>query len=120
MDLLKTPHEKLLEEAGALPQSPGMLRTPRQQLFQEAGLMPHLAAGGEAFGQNAAWKFGQNNAPEYPQDIVEVKRHYANGGNITPNDMRAELTVNSAQPQKFAADPYTHPELAKAWNNFFK
>ena len=47
MDYLKTPHEKLLEEAGAIPQTPGMLRTPKQQLSQEAGLIPHLAAGGQ-------------------------------------------------------------------------
>ena len=47
MDYLKTPHEKLLEEAGAIPQSAGMLRTPKQQLFQEAGLIPHLSAGGQ-------------------------------------------------------------------------
>ena len=46
MELLKTPHQMLLEEAGALPESPGMLNTPKQMLMQESGIVPHFAAGG--------------------------------------------------------------------------
>lgn len=48
MDLLKTPHQKLLEEAGAFPlPSPGMLKTPRQFLFEESGVLPKYAQGGQ-------------------------------------------------------------------------
>ena len=45
MDLLKTPHQKLLEEAGAVPDSPGLLKTPRQLLFEESGMLPKYAQG---------------------------------------------------------------------------
>lgn len=47
MNLLKTPHQLLLEEAGAIPASPGMLHTPKQLLMQEAGVAPKFAAGGK-------------------------------------------------------------------------
>lgn len=46
LDLLKTPHQKLMEEAGVHPQSPGMLRTPKQAMMQEMGMVPNLAEGG--------------------------------------------------------------------------
>ena len=46
MNLLKTPHQLLLEEAGAIPASPGLLHTPKQMLMQEAGVTPKFAAGG--------------------------------------------------------------------------
>lgn len=36
----------LLEEAGAIPASPGMVHTPRQMLMQESGTMPRFADGG--------------------------------------------------------------------------
>lgn len=36
----------LLEEAGAIPATPGMVNTPQQMLMQESGVMPHLAHGG--------------------------------------------------------------------------
>lgn len=46
MDLLKTPHEMVLEEAGAsLLPSEGVLHTPRQMLFREAGVLPKYAEG---------------------------------------------------------------------------
>ena len=47
MDLLKTPHEKLMEEAGINPASNGWLSTPNQMLMEEAGITPHLAGGGQ-------------------------------------------------------------------------
>lgn len=47
MDLLKTPHQMLLEEAGAPTQRPGLLMTPKQKVFQEVGMPPKLAAGGQ-------------------------------------------------------------------------
>jgi hypothetical protein len=46
MNLLKTPHQLLLEEAGATPSSTGLLHTPKQMLMQEAGMTPKFAAGG--------------------------------------------------------------------------
>lgn len=46
MDILKTPNEKLMEEAGVNPASPGWLNTPKQMLMQETGVTPQLAAGG--------------------------------------------------------------------------
>ena len=46
MDILKTPHQKLLEEAGAAPASPGMVNTPQQMLMQESRIVPHFAQGG--------------------------------------------------------------------------
>jgi hypothetical protein len=48
MNLLKTPHQKMLEETGTSPlPTPGMLNTPKQMLFQESGLLPKFADGGE-------------------------------------------------------------------------
>jgi len=47
MNLLKTPHQLLLEEAGATPASPGLLHTPKQMLMQEAGVTPKFAEGGQ-------------------------------------------------------------------------
>jgi hypothetical protein len=46
MNLLKTPHQKLMEEAGAtIMPTPGLLNTPKQMLFQESGLLPKYADG---------------------------------------------------------------------------
>ena len=47
MDILKTPQEKLMEEAGMSPASPGWLNTPKQLLMQEVGVTPRFAAGGQ-------------------------------------------------------------------------
>lgn len=47
MDILKTPQEKLMEEAGINPASDGWLSTPKQMLMQETGILPHLSTGGE-------------------------------------------------------------------------
>lgn len=46
MNILKTPQEKLLEEAGAMPATPGMLKTPQQLLMHESGIMPRFSNGG--------------------------------------------------------------------------
>ena len=49
MDLLKTPHQMLLEEAGAkIPTTNGMLKTPHQLLMEESGLPQQFADGGHA------------------------------------------------------------------------
>jgi len=86
MDLLKTPQQKLMEDAGMTPASPGMLNTPKQLLMQEAGVMPHLAGG------------GQPNMS--PQDMLaylvasgHLPAHYAQGGSI-PHYAGAGLVQN--------------------------
>lgn len=81
MDILKTPQQKLMEEAGAAPASPGWLHTPQQMLMQESGVLPHMAAG------------GQPSQPEMsPQDMLAylvangyLPEHYARGGSISKN-----------------------------------
>jgi hypothetical protein len=67
MNLLKTPHQLLLEEAGATPASPGLLHTPKQMLMQEAGMTHKFAAGGQ----------------------------------VSVNDMIAEIIAANQEPQKF-------------------
>jgi hypothetical protein len=48
MDLLKTPHQMLLEEAGAkIPTSTEMLKTPQQMLMEQTGLPQKFAPGGK-------------------------------------------------------------------------
>jgi hypothetical protein len=48
MDLLKTPHQMLLEEAGAkIPTSTEMLKTPQQMLMEQTGLPQKFADGGD-------------------------------------------------------------------------
>ena len=48
MDLLKTPHQMLLEEAGAkIPTSTDMLKTPHQMLMEQTGLPQKFAEGGQ-------------------------------------------------------------------------
>jgi hypothetical protein len=48
MDILKTPQQKLLEEAGMTPASPGMVMTPLQLLLRQSGAIPRMASGGSA------------------------------------------------------------------------
>ena len=67
MDILKTPHQKLLEESGAMPFSEGYLKTPKQLLFEEAGALPKLAEGGEIFNKNPA----DMRAEIMAQDLVK-------------------------------------------------
>ena len=102
MDLLKTPHEKLMEDAGLAPQTPGMLNTPHQLLMQEIGGMQHFAAGGQMFGQNKPWAFGQNAVPAYVQG-VPPPQHHADGGSTTmsPQDMLASLVASGHLPEHY-------------------
>lgn len=51
MNILKTPKEKLLEEAGVIPSSPGMLKTPQQMVLEESGAVPNVYADGGAVEQ---------------------------------------------------------------------
>jgi hypothetical protein len=45
MDLLKTPHQLLMEEQGADVDGAGLLLTPKQMLMEESGILPHFAQG---------------------------------------------------------------------------
>jgi hypothetical protein len=45
MDMLKTPKQMLMEEAGVTPASPGLLKTPKQLLIEESGILPKFANG---------------------------------------------------------------------------
>lgn len=79
MDILKTPHEKLMEEAGVNPASPGWLNTPKQLLNQEAGVTPAFANGGQV--------------QMSPQDMLamlfangQAPQHYASGGAAAADD----------------------------------
>ena len=86
MNLLKTPHQKILEEAGASPlPSPGMLNTPKQMLFQESGLMPKFAKGGN----NKLKKAEQNLSPAQMKAAMIVNEktpsaqfNYAEGSSV--------------------------------------
>jgi len=46
MNLIKSPHDLLLEKAGLAPQSPGMVNTAPQMLLNQSGAMPHFSEGG--------------------------------------------------------------------------
>lgn len=45
MDMLKTPKQMLMEEAGMVPATPGPLKTPKQMLVEETGIIPRYAKG---------------------------------------------------------------------------
>ena len=45
MDLLKTPHQLLLQEQGAHIDGKHLLMTPKEKLFDEMGIVPHFAQG---------------------------------------------------------------------------
>lgn len=72
MNILKTPQQMLMEEAGMTPATPGMLKTPQQLLLEEAGVTPPAFADG-----------GQVNQ-------------------MSPEDMLAMMMAMGYQPQRFA------------------
>ena len=72
MNFLKTPKQKLMEEAGVIPGSDGLLKTPQQSLVEESGIMPRFKKG------------------------KKVKRKKP-----TPAEMQAELIANGKTPPKF-------------------
>jgi len=72
MDILKTPHQKLLEEAGAVPASPGMVHTPKQMLMQESGIMPRFAPGGKVAKGALSLLQKQANKAKYLKDTKVV------------------------------------------------
>ena len=78
MDILKTPHQKLLEEAGAIPASPGMVNTPQQMLMQQSGIMPQFAGGGAV----------QMSPEDMLAELIYSGRtpeHFASGGSTLKN-----------------------------------
>jgi hypothetical protein len=52
MDLLKTPKQLLMEDAGMHPASEGLLMTPQQKIMQESGIIPHFAKGKHVLSPN--------------------------------------------------------------------
>jgi hypothetical protein len=86
MNLLKTPHQMLMEEAGVAPATPGMVNTPQQMLMQESGAIPYLASGGQ---------------PQMsPQDMLaylvasgHLPAHYAPGGTVKNIGIQAAGTL---------------------------
>ena len=94
MDILKTPQQMLLEEAGAVPASPGMVHTPRQMLMQESGIMPRFAYGG------AVQMSPQTMLAELIQS-GQIPQYFALGGrveNISPELFSAFYGAYQAQP----------------------
>ena len=51
MNIIKTPQQKLMEQLGVTPASPGYLKTPEQLLMEQSGVMPNLYADGGAVEQ---------------------------------------------------------------------
>jgi hypothetical protein len=93
MDILKTPHQKLLEEAGAVPATPGMAHTPRQMLMQESGIMPRFADGGAV--------------QMSPQDMLaeliyggRTPQHFASGGSTERMSPEFEALLNKLYTQQ--------------------
>jgi len=52
MNFLKTPQQKLLEDAGMVPASPGMLKTPQQAIMEESGIQPKFFSKGGSTGMS--------------------------------------------------------------------
>ena len=77
MDILKTPQEKLLEEAGVSPATPGWLNTPKQMINQELGVTPalNLAAGGHLSPADMQAELIANNR-------VPPRFQYSEGGHV--------------------------------------
>jgi hypothetical protein len=75
MNILKTPKEKLMEEAGMAPSSPGMLNTPKQMLVKESGVVPHMAKGGQP-------SMSVQDMLAYLVNQGVLPQHYAPGGTV--------------------------------------
>jgi hypothetical protein len=81
-----------------------LLKTPNQMLLEESG--SHV--GGQGMLMTPKQKLFQE---------MGVTPKLAKGGKaLSPEDMKAEIFVQKTKPPKSSI----HPELAKAWNNFFK
>jgi hypothetical protein len=93
MDLLKTPHQKLMEEVGASPlPSPGMMKTPKQMLFEESGMLPKFATGGQS-----KMTPQQMMASLILNGYTPPKFQYADGGQVDPNQIANEALQHFLQ-----------------------
>jgi hypothetical protein len=96
MDILKTPQQKLLEEAGAIPASPGMVHTPKQMLMNESGIMPRFADGGQV----------QMSPEVMLAELIQsgqIPQYFAAGGqveNMSPELFNAIYGAPQTQPPK--------------------
>jgi len=81
MDFLKSPHQMLLEEAGAPPLSPSSLNTPKEMLMQESGSFPQYSHGGQMTVQDMlAALIAQGQTPQ----------KFATGGGIMGTEYKPE------------------------------
>lgn len=81
MDIVKTPQQKLLEQIGVVPASPGYVKTPQQLLFEEANVMPGMYADG-----------GSVNAQNLLAELIALgyePQGLANGGSPVQNVNRS-------------------------------
>jgi hypothetical protein len=118
MDLLKTPQQMLLEEAGIAPATPGMVNTPKQMLMQEAGIQPHMAVNG----QNRLANGGQPQQMS-PQDMLaalvasgHLPAHYATGGGVLGTNYKPEYNPEAtmqATPFLSSSAPVTNAAKSK-------
>lgn len=119
MDILKTPHEKLLEEAGAMPYSDGYLKTPKQILFQEAGALPKLAEGGDVFSKNPddmrAEIMAQDVAPQQEEVLEEEETPMPELKNPALFNTIKEVVNN---PGHFPKEHFS-PQVAQLLEHFF-
>jgi hypothetical protein len=71
MDLLKTPQQMLLEEAGAHIDGKGLLNTPQQMLMNESGVLPKFAKGKKVMSPEdmKAELFVRDTAPKQPTSV---------------------------------------------------
>jgi hypothetical protein len=109
MNLLKTPHQLLLEEAGATPASPGLLHTPKQMLMQEAGMTHKFAGGGQVL--------------KTPEDMLaeiiaanQVPQKFAEGGGVMGTDYKPEYNPKAtmqATPFFSSSAPVTYAVKSK-------
>lgn len=102
MNILKTPQQKLLEEAGMSPASPGMLKTPHQLLMEESGVQPKFFAEGGSTGMGV-------------QDMLAAliaagrePQKFAGGGLSTPANIGSQVAFNA---------PFMAPEILELQKN---
>jgi len=96
MNILKTPQQKLLEEAGAVPASPGYLKTPQQLLLEESGVTPKLFADGGAVEQQMS--------PEMLRALMQAyEYHQMNNPQAEPTFQAQPRTATSIMRDKIAS-----------------
>jgi hypothetical protein len=103
MNILKTPQQKLLEEAGAVQASPGMLKTPQQLLLEESGVTPKFSGGGSTDQISVQDMLAMLIASGYQPQRFE------NGGKATPKKSFAKKLIVPGAIAGFLA-----PDIAQA------